>query len=82
MAMSITTKELVAHLKRHYADESLLIVDIWSSDDVEIMMSEPDEDKSMDIWSDISESFTRAFDYTTGVLNDTLYELVQEKENI
>jgi hypothetical protein len=80
MAMSITRKELVKHLTKHYADESLLVVDIWSSADVEVLMQEPDEDTSMDIWVDIADDFVGAFDYTTSILNDTLYEMVTEKE--
>ncbi len=80
MAMSITKKELIKHLNRNYADESLLVVDMWSSADVEVLMEEPDEDTSMDIWADIVEDFIGAFDYTTSILNDTLYEMVMEKE--
>ena len=81
MAMSITKQELIEHLNRYYADETLLVVELWSSQDVEVMMSEPDEDKSMDIWAEIAETFVNAFDYTTSLLNDTLYELVQDEEN-
>jgi hypothetical protein len=81
MAMSITKEELIEHLNRYYAEETLLVVQLWSSQDVEVMMSEPDEDKAMDIWADIAETFSNAFDYSTGVLNDTLYELVQDEEN-
>lgn len=80
MPMTITKKELIDHLKRHYADETLLVVDMWSSADVEILMSEPDEDTAMDIWADIADDFAGQFDTTTSILNDTLYELVMEKE--
>jgi predicted secreted acid phosphatase len=80
MASTFTKQELIEHLNEHYADESLLVVDIWSSADVEIHMDEPEEDKAMDIWVDISESFLNAFDYTTSILNDTLYEMIQEEQ--
>jgi hypothetical protein len=76
--MTRTKEELIKHLNKHYADEALLVVDIWSSADVETLMDEPDEDKAMDIWVDVADSFAGAFDYTTSILNDTLYELIQE----
>lgn len=78
MAMTITTQELIKHLTQHYAEEALLVVDIWSSADVEILMDEPDEDGAMDIWADVADSFTGQFDHPTTYLNDTLYELIQE----
>jgi hypothetical protein len=34
----------------------------------------------MDIWADIAEEFASAFDHTTSMLNDTLYELIQENQ--
>ena len=80
MPLTMTKKELIKHLNKHYADESLLVADIWSSADVEVLMAEPDEDTSMDIWADIAESFAREFDATISYLNDKLYEMVNEKE--
>ncbi len=80
MPLAMTKKDLMKHLNKHYPDEALLVVDIWSSADVEVLMQEPDEDTSMDIWADIVEDFIGAFDYTTSILNDTLYEMVMEKE--
>lgn len=78
MPMTFTTQELIKHLKKHYADEALLVADIWSSADVEVLMDEPDEDRSMDIWTDVADVFAGQFEYTTSILNDTLYELIQE----
>ncbi len=80
MPLAMTKKDLMKHLNKHYPDEALLVVDIWSSADVETLMSEPDEDTSMDIWVDIADGFAREFDTTTSILNDTLYEMVMEKE--
>jgi hypothetical protein len=80
MPLAMTKKELIKHLNKHYADESLLVADIWSSADVEMLMSEPDEDTSMDIWADIADDFAGQFDTTISILNDTLYEMVTEKE--
>jgi hypothetical protein len=76
----LTKKQLLQELKHHYTDDSLLVVDIWSSADVELAMQEPDTDKSMDIWVDIAEEFATAFEHTTSILNDTLAELVWENE--
>ena len=87
----ITKQELVEHLNRHYAEETLLVVDIWSSADVErhlediqsdkeeMLFHEEISDKSMDIWADIADEFAGAFDYTTSILNDTLYELAEAR---
>ena len=76
----LTKKQLLDELKHHYADDTLLLVDIWSSADVELVMQNPDIDKSMDIWADISEEFATAFENTSQMLNDTLSELVWENE--
>lgn len=78
MPMTYTTQELIKHLTKHYADEALLVADIWSSADVEVLMDEPDEDKAMDIWVDVADDFAGAFDHPITYLNDTLYELIQE----
>ncbi len=80
MPMSITKKELIKHLNKHYADEALLAVDIWSSADVEVLMEEPDEDTSMDIWVDIVDDFVSSFDFVTTQLQDNLHQMVMEKE--
>jgi hypothetical protein len=80
MPMAVTKKELIKHLNTHYADETLLVVDVWSSADVEVLMEEPDEDTSMDIWADIAEDFASALDYASSQVYDTLHEMVMEKE--
>jgi len=81
----LTKKQLLQELNHHYSDDSLLLVDIWSSMDVEIQLDpeldiDSHEDKAMDIWADIAEEFASAFDHTTSMLNDTLYELIQENQ--
>ena len=74
----ITREDLVEHLNLHYAEETLLVADIWSSQDVEVQLVDGDEDKAMDIWADIALEFAGAFDYTTSILNDSLYGLVED----
>ena len=83
----ITKQELVEHLNRHYADETLLVADLWSSADVEMRIDDKlgtniqdvITNASMDIWADIADEFAGAFDYTTSILNDTLYELAEAR---
>lgn len=89
MANTFTKAELVEHLNRHFDDETLLVIDIWSSADVEMHLADLDDDeedadkvidKSMDIWADIADSFVEGFDNTTSMLNDLLFELIQEAD--
>ena len=91
MANQITKEELISHLNRHYPEGALLVVDIWSALDVErfvddymtdnqeVVIQDVVQGASRGIWTDISGEFEGAFDYTTSILNDTLFGLVDQK---
>lgn len=77
MAHTISTAELIKHLKTHYQMDELLVADIWSSADVEIVLNDEDIDLDpTEVWEDIADSFESGFDYTTDVLNSDLFEKV------
>jgi hypothetical protein len=86
MAFALTAGELVQHLRKHYSDEALLVVDLWSSEDVEVQIADLDSDnpeeaidRSMDIWSEIADKFVSGFENTTSQLNDYLMELIEDE---
>lgn len=97
MANEITKEELIGHLNRNYPEGALLVVDIWSAQDVasfvddymtdnqEVVIQDVMQSTSEGIWREIAEKFEGAFDYTTSILNDTLFDLVnpilRAKEN-
>lgn len=86
MALVMSKNGIIDFLNKQYEDDQLLLVSIWSSDDVEqhitsAGLTDAQADKvtelSMDAWADIATTFAIDWqDVAYPQLNDLLYELI------
>lgn len=77
MAHTISTASLIQHLKDNYQPDELLVADLWSCSDVELVLTDEGIDLDpTEVWEDIADSFESGFDYTTDILNSDLFEKV------
>lgn len=78
----ITAQDLIKTLQT-YNPEELLMVTWWSTEDVEMLMTDDgidDADKAKDIWDDIVFDLdTRTSDHAISSVNDELSTMVYEK---
>ena len=78
----ITPKELIETLKRYNPDEQLLVT-WWSTEDVEMLMTDDgidDAEKAGDIWDEVIDTLDKnTSDFAISYVNDELSSLVYEK---